>query len=79
MLFTTKLEPHLASIANSLRQLVELLESQAHSTGTSLRTNYSDGLPDASYATQVDDEAEFLRSIEEAVRIAEGRPKAEEE
>lgn len=69
----------MASIATSLEKLVGLLEMQTSPTGTSLRTNYSDGLPDGSYFAEVDDTTEFLRDLEEAARVAQGLPPKPEE
>lgn len=69
----------LEAIADSLKKLVALLESQTQPTGTGLRTNYTDGLPDASYFAEVDDTTEFLRDLDEAARVAQGLPPNEPE
>lgn len=74
MLLGKRGEDALESIALSLKKLTGLLEAQASSTGTSLRTNYTDGRPDGSYYAEVDDTTEFLRDFEAAARIAQGLP-----
>lgn len=78
MLFSSKATEALASIAASLQKIVSLLESSSSASGTGLRTNYSDGQPDASYFAEVDDTTEFLRDLEEAARIAQGLPPKDE-
>lgn len=64
-LFDKFAEPHLVSIAESLKRIADILEmNQTGRGGVSFRTGYSDTKPDESYISYHSDEQAFHKEQE---------------